>query len=89
MKNARFLLNLKTLAKFVKVIYTELVDKYGREDWLKIIERYDEDFKMCDYTPDELEELINAFKNSNEKFKDEYFAFYDDVKSSSRKKQDW
>ena len=60
-----------------------------RENWIKIIQMYDEDFKFSDYTPEELEELVDSFKNSNEKFKDEYFSFYDDVKSPSRKKQDW
>lgn len=59
------------------------------QKWLKIIQEYDEDFKLCDYTPDELEELINTYKNSNEKFKDKYFSFYNDIKSSSLKKQDW
>ena len=57
--------------------------------WLKIIQEYDEDFKMSDYTPEELEQIINAYKSSNQKFKDQYFSFYNDVKSSSLKKQDW
>lgn len=57
--------------------------------WIKIIQEYDEDFKISDYTPEELEEIINAYKNSNQAFKDKYFAFYNDVKSSSLKKQDW
>ena len=63
--------------------------KKGHKDWIKIIEEYDEDFKFSDYSPQELEELIDNLKNSNEKFKDKYFEFYDDVKSPSRKKQDW
>ena len=50
---------------------------------------FDEDFKMSDYTPSELEELIAAYENSNQSFKEKYFAFYNDVKSSSLKKQDW
>ena len=77
------------LAKNGAVKYNCLMKQKERNDWIKIIEKYDEEFKMCDYTPDELYELINQFKNSNEKFKDKYFAFYDDVKSPSRKKQDW
>ena len=63
--------------------------KKGHKDWIKIIEEYDEDFKFSDYSPQELEELIDNLKNSNEKFKDKYFEFYDDVKSPSLKKQDW
>lgn len=57
--------------------------------WIKIIQEYDEDFNMSDYTPEELEELIGTYKSSNQNFKDKYFSFYNDVKSSSLKKQDW
>jgi len=42
---------------------------------------------MSDYTPEEIYEMIH--KNETEKFKDNYFSKYDDVKSSSLKKQDW
>ena len=63
--------------------------KPENESWIRIIEQYDEDFKLSDYTPEELEEIINSLKNSNQKFKDGYFAFYDDVKSHTLKKQDW
>ena len=59
------------------------------QKWLKIIQSYDEDFKLSDYSPSELEDLICAYKTSTDNFKDKYFAFYNDVKSSSRKKQDW
>lgn len=57
--------------------------------WIKIIQEYDEDFKISDYTPEELEDLINTYKSSSQNFKDKYFSFYNDVKSSSLKKQDW
>lgn len=63
--------------------------KSERESWIKIIEQYDEDFKLSDYTLEELDELINCFKTSKQQFKDNYFAFYDDVKSHTLKKQDW
>lgn len=63
--------------------------KNNNSKWIKIIQSYDEDFKISDYTPDELEELINAYKSADQKFKDNYFSFYNDVKSSSLKKQDW
>lgn len=49
----------------------------------------DEDFKLSDYTVDELEIIFNTKKNAKQKFKDNYFAYYDDIKSSSLKKQDW
>ena len=57
--------------------------------WLKIIQSYDEDFKISDYTPEEIEEIIQEYENQDQNFKDKYFAFYNDVKSSSLKKQDW
>lgn len=59
------------------------------QEWIKIIQTYDEDFKFSDYTLEELEEMVNAYKSSNQQFKDKYFSFYNDVKSSSLKKQDW
>lgn len=56
----------------------------------KLVQGYDEDFKLCDFTPEELEVVLNRQnKTKNEKFKNDYFAFYNDVKSSSLKKQDW
>lgn len=64
---------------------------YGKNeesfDILKYMQNFDEDFKMSDYTPEEIYEMIH--KNETEKFKDNYFSKYDDVKSSSLKKQDW
>lgn len=65
------------------------MNKNEYKSWIKLIQEFDEDFKMSDYTPSELEELINNLASSNQKFKDNYFAFYNDVKSSSLKKQDW
>lgn len=56
---------------------------------LKQMDLYDEDFKLYDYTPDELELMLNPKKNTKITFKEQYFSFYDDVKSSSLKKQDW
>lgn len=56
---------------------------------ITLIHEFDEEFKFSDYTPEELEEYLNTLKTTNQKFKDKYFEFYDDIKSSSRKKQDW
>lgn len=54
---------------------------------LNKIQNLDEEFKLCDYSVKELEDLLAIKKNK--KFKEQYFEFYDDVKSSSLKKQDW
>ena len=40
---------------------------------------------VSDYTLDELENILNEKPN----FKEKYFEYYDDVKCSTRKKQDW
>lgn len=71
------------------VVHLFCMKNNEQKKWIQIIQSYDEDFKLSDYTPQELEELINAYQNSNQKFKDKYFDFYNDVKSSSLKKQDW
>lgn len=58
--------------------------------FVKLVQGYDEEFKLCDFPPEELTQILNRKqKQKNQKFKDDYFAFYDDVKSSSLKKQDW
>ncbi len=71
------------------MIYTMRMKNNENTNWLKLIQMLDEDFKMSDYTTEELSELIARYKSNNQKFKDNYFAFYNDVKSSSLKKQDW
>lgn len=56
---------------------------------MKYIENFDEDFNLSDFTTEELSELLNSSKSDIEKFKETYFSKYNDVKSSSLKKQDW
>ena len=58
-------------------------------NFIKHMQKYDEDFKLSDYSVEELENMFNTKKNINKSFKENYFSFYDDVKSSSLKKQDW
>ena len=54
---------------------------------LRHLEKCDEDIKLYDYSVDELNALSG--EETYEKYKEKYFEFYDDVKSSSLKKQDW
>lgn len=61
----------------------------NKNDLLKLSEYFDEGISLSDYTPQELEEMLEIFKSDKEKFKQKYFDFYDDVKHSSLKKQDW
>ncbi|MGN1208062.1 MAG: hypothetical protein ACI4TI_01180 [Christensenellales bacterium] len=55
----------------------------------KYLENFDEDFSMSDFTPEELNEIVNSNKKVSQKFKDDYFKKYNDVKSPSLKRQDW
>lgn len=62
-------------------------------DLYKFFSAYDGEADLSDFTPAELEQLLRAQKQEGplprERFKEKYFAYYDDVKSSSLKKQDW
>lgn len=64
-------------------------------DLLKLLQSYGEETELGDFTPEELQALLDEMQAENgvpvskEKFKEKYFAFYDDVKDKSLKKQDW
>lgn len=59
------------------------------KELLKLSELYDEAVNLYDYTPQEIEELAKLKQNSSKTFKEKYFEYYDDVKSSSKKHEDW
>jgi len=68
----------------------------SRLELLKFLERYGDETDIADYSPDELQELIERMKNGDEpipltkeEFKRRYFDYYDDVKDKSLKRQDW
>lgn len=62
---------------------------------LKLLQLYGEETELADFTPDELRELLERMQADGElprtpaDFKERYFAYYDDVKDKSLKKQDW
>ncbi len=65
-------------------------------DILKLLQTYGEETELADFTPDELQELLERMNADDapmsltkEQFKEKYFAYYDDVKDKSLKKQDW
>lgn len=65
-------------------------------DILKLLQNYGEETELGDFTPDELQELLERMQADGEPmpltpaaFKEKYFAYYDDVKDKSLKKQDW
>ncbi len=65
-------------------------------DILKLMQAYGEETELGDFTPEELQELLERMQADGEElpttpasFKEKYFAYYDDVKDKSLKKQDW
>lgn len=67
-------------------------------DLLKLLQTYGEETELGDFTPDELQELLERMQADDRDgalpltpaaFKERYFAYYDDVKDKSLKKQDW
>ncbi len=60
----------------------------AESDLYKFFSQYDGEVDFSDFSPEELENMLR--ENGAEKnFKEKYFAYYDDVKSKSLKKQDW
>lgn len=65
-------------------------------DLLKLLQTYGEETEIADFTIEELQELLAQMQAdgdnvplSPQAFKERYFAYYDDVKDKSLKKQDW
>ena len=65
-------------------------------DLLKLLQACGEETELGDFTPDELLEMLDRMASDGEplpltpaEFKERYFAYYDDVKDKSLKKQDW
>ena len=65
-------------------------------DILKLLQKYGDETELADFTPEELQELLEQLEAGDEPpvltkeaFKEKYFAYYDDVKDKTLKKQDW
>ena len=65
-------------------------------DLLKLLQAYGEETDLSDFTPDELQELLERMQAEGGEvpltpaaFKEKYFAYYDDVKDKTLKHQDW
>lgn len=56
-------------------------------DLYKFFSSYDGEADFSDFTPEELQNLLQQERKKT--FKEKYFEYYDDVKSQSLKKQDW
>ena len=65
-------------------------------DLLKLLQSCGEESDLSDFTPEELQDMLERMQNDGEplpftltQLKEKYFAYYDDVKDKTRKKQDW
>ena len=65
-------------------------------DLLKFLQTYGEEAELADFSPEELQDMMERMKNGDEplplipeEFKKRYFEYYDDVKDPTLKKQDW
>ncbi len=56
-------------------------------DLYKFFSSYDGEADFSDFSPEELAALLG--RKEEERYKEKYFSYYDDVKSKSLKKQDW
>lgn len=77
----------KYISKFKYVYFGEkTMNDY---ELLKLSEKFDEGINLYDFTPEELQQIIDSKQKSANNFKQKYFEFYDDVKSESKKREDW
>lgn len=65
-------------------------------DLLKVLESFDGEAEIADFSVEELREMIANMQADGEEiplseaeFKKKYFDYYDDVKDKSLKRQDW
>ena len=68
-------------------------------DILKLMQHFGEETELADFSPEELQELLDRMDAgldldeplpfNKARFKEKYFAYYDDVKDKSLDKQDW
>lgn len=60
-------------------------------DLMKLSQMFDGEFCLSDFTPEELDFLLNAADEglTQEEIREKYFEFYDDVKDRTQKKHKW
>lgn len=70
-------------------------EKMSKLDLLKLFESFEGEAELADFSPQELEEMLEEWKTQGEKtmtaaeFKRKYFEYHDDVKDKTLKRQDW
>ncbi len=60
-------------------------------DLMRLAEAFDGEFCLSDFTPEELDEMLNLIDDgmTTEQIRDKYFEFYDDIKDRTLNKHKW
>ncbi len=60
-------------------------------DLMKLSQAFDGEFCLSDFTPEELDEMLDMLDDgmTAEQIRDKYFEFYDDVKDRVQDKHKW
>ena len=60
-------------------------------DLMKFAQAFDGEFCLSDFSPEELDEMLNLLDNkmTAEQIREKYFEFYDDVKDRTLDKHKW
>jgi hypothetical protein len=65
--------------------------KASRWDILKLAQKYEGEFNLADFSPEEIEEMLGLADEglTVDEVRERYFAYYDDVKDRTEKKHKW
>ena len=60
-------------------------------DLMKLAQAFDGEFCLSDFTPEELDEMLNLIDENMtlEEIRQKYFEYYDDVKDRTLEKHKW
>ena len=60
-------------------------------DLMKLAQAYDGEFCLSDFSPEELDEMLNLIdgKMTVDEIRAKYFEFYDDIKDRTLEKHKW
>ena len=60
-------------------------------DLMKLSSAFDGEFNLSDFTPEELDEMLNLIDENMtvEQIREKYFEYYDDVKDRTLNKHKW
>jgi hypothetical protein len=60
-------------------------------DLMKLAQAFEGEFNPADFTPDELDELLNMLDENmtTDEIREKYFEYYDDIKDRTLSKHKW